>query len=167
MSWQSIKDAVGKVAPLAGALLGGPAGASVGGLIASALGVENSPESVAAALGNPDALVKLRELESTERQHLLQMQLETLRAELADVQHARAAHSQSRMPAIVTLLLTAICAGLLYAVLSVEMADSNKELAFTLFGTCFTLWASCINFWVGTTRSSQEKTRIINEKQSI
>ncbi len=161
MSWNSIKNAVGKIAPIAGTLLGGPAGAAVGGLISSALGVDNTPEAVAAALGSPDAVIKLKELESNERQHLLQMQLSTLQAELADTQHARVAHKDSKMPAVITLLLTAVCAGLLYAILTMPVAEDNKELAFTLFGTCFTLWGSCINFWVGTTRSSQEKTRIM------
>lgn len=163
MSWDSIKNAVGKIAPIAGTLLGGPAGAAVGGMISSALGVENNPSAVAAALGNPDAVIKLKELEINERQHFLQMQVETLKAELADVQHARVEHKQSIMPAVVTVLLTVICAGLLYAVLTIEMTDGNKELAFTLFGTCFALWGSCINFWVGTTRSSQDKTRMMSQ----
>lgn len=163
MSWDSIKNAVGKIAPIAGTLLGGPAGAAVGGLISSALGVENTPEAVAAALGNPDAVIKLRELESNERQHLLQMQLSTLQAELADTQHARSAHKDSYMPSAITFMLTAMCAGLLYAILFVPVVEENKELAFTLFGTCFTLWASSISYWVGTTRSSAEKTRIMTQ----
>ena len=146
MGWDSIKNAVGKIAPIAGTLLGGPAGAAVGGLISSALGVENSPEAVAAALGNPDAVIKMRELETNERQHFLQMQLSTLQAELADTQHARATHKDSYMPSAITFMLTAMCAGLLYAILFVPVVEANKELAFTLFGTCFTLWASSIKF---------------------
>lgn len=161
MNWSSIKEAVAKVAPIAGTLLGGPAGSAVGALISSALGSENTPESVMAALGNPDNIVKLKELESNERQHLQAMQLQTLQAELADVQNARAEHKQSYMPAVVTVMLTLICAGLLYSVLTIEMGDNNKELAFTLFGTCFTLWGACINYWVGTTRSSAEKTSLL------
>ena len=161
MNWSSIKEAVAKVAPIAGTLLGGPAGAAVGGLISSALGVEAKPEAVMAALGNPDNLLKLKELESNERKHLLEMQLQTLQAELADVQNARSEHKQSRMPAVVTVMLTLICAGLLYSVLTIEMGENNKELAFTLFGTCFALWGSCVNYWVGTTRSSAEKTSLL------
>lgn len=161
MNWSSVKEAVAKVAPIAGTLLGGPAGAAVGGLISSALGVEAKPEAVMAALGNPDNLLKLKELESNERQHLLSMQLQTLQAELADAQNARAEHKQSPMPAVVTVMLTLICAGLLYSVLTIEMGENNKELAFTLFGTCFALWGSCVNYWVGTTRSSAEKTSLL------
>ena len=161
MNWSSVKEAVAKVAPIAGTLLGGPAGAAVGGLISSALGVEAKPEEVMEALGNPDNLLKLKELESNERQHLLSMQLQTLQAELADVQNARAEHKQSMMPAVVTVMMTLICAGLLYSVMTIEMGENNKELAFTLFGTCFALWGSCVNYWVGTTRSSAEKTSLL------
>jgi len=161
MSWDSIKQAVGKIAPIAGTLLGGPAGAAVGGLISSALGVENSPEAVAAALGNPDAVIKLRELESNERQHFLQMQLSTLQAELADVQHARSSHGASRMPAIVTGALTLICAGLLYSLLFVEIPESNRDLLIQSFGTVLGFWGASLAYWVGTTRSSAEKTRMM------
>lgn len=164
MNWSSVKEAVAKVAPIAGTLLGGPAGAAVGALISSALGSENTPEAVMQALGNPDNIIKLKELESNERQHLQAMQLQTLQAELADVQNARAEHKQSRMPAVVTVMLTLICAGLLYSVLTIEMGENNKELAFTLFGTCFALWGSCINYWVGTTRSSAEKTNLLKSR---
>jgi hypothetical protein len=161
MNWSDIKQAVGKVAPIAGTLLGGPAGAAVGGLISSALGVDNDPQSVATALGNPDALLKLKELESNERQHLLQMQLATLQAELADVQNARASHSNSIMPSVVTAALTLICGGLLYSLLFVAIPADNRELLIQSFGTVLGFWGAALAYWVGTTRSSADKTRII------
>ena len=163
MNWSDIKQAVGKVAPIAGTLLGGPAGAAVGGLISSALGVDNDPQSVAAVLGNPDALLKLKELESNERQHLLQMQLATLQAELADVQNARASHSNSNsiMPSVVTAALTLICGGLLYSLLFVAIPADNRELLIQSFGTVLGFWGAALAYWVGTTRSSADKTRMI------
>lgn len=163
MNWNSIKDAVGKVAPLAGTLLGGPAGAAVGGLISSALGVESTPGAVAAALGDPDAVVKLKELEINERQHFLQMQLETLRIELADTQNARASHKDSRMPAIVTLCLTVICAGLLFALMFVPVPQDNRDMLVQSFGTVLGFWGASLAYWVGTTRSSQDKTRMMSQ----
>lgn len=163
MSWDNIKNAVGKIAPIAGTLLGGPAGAAVGGLISSALGVDNTPEAVAAALGNPDAVIKLKELESNERQHFLQMQLSTLQAELADTQNARAAHKDSRMPAIVTLCLTIICAGLLFALMFVPVPLDNRDMLVQSFGTVLGFWGASLAYWVGTTRSSQDKTRMMTQ----
>lgn len=64
MDWKDLASIVGKAAPILGTLLGGPAGGAVGGLIASALGTGNDPAEVSAALANPDAVIKLREIES-------------------------------------------------------------------------------------------------------
>lgn len=164
MKWSDITNVVGKAAPLIGAVLGGPAGGSVGALVASALGVENTPEAVQAALGNPDNLVKLKELESNERQHFLSMQVETLRIELADTQNARAAHNNSYMPAIVTALLTLLCGTMLYSLLFIEIPESNRDLLIQSFGTVLGFWGASIAYWVGTTRSSQDKTNIMRGK---
>ena len=65
MEWKDVANVVGKAAPILGTLLGGPAGAAVGALVASALGTGNSPDEVSQALvSNPEAAVKLKEIES-------------------------------------------------------------------------------------------------------
>jgi len=65
MDWGDIKDAVASVAPTLGTALAGPAGGAVGGLLASALGVEQTPEAVSQAIkADPQAAVKLREVEA-------------------------------------------------------------------------------------------------------
>ncbi len=100
--WDSIKNMIGGVAPMIGTLIGGPIGSAVGGMVASVLGVENTPEAISYALqNNPDALIKLKqlefdnqvqlknlafkhaELESDERQFNLQQQHATMQTELA------------------------------------------------------------------------------------
>lgn len=165
MKWSDIADVIGKAAPLIGSVVGGPAGAGVGAMIASALGVENSPEAVQAALGNPDALLKIKTLESEERKHFLQIKLAELQAELGDTQSARAAHADSIMPAIVTLGLTTICGAMLYALLFVEIPEQNRDILVQSLGTVFGFWGASIAYWVGTTRSSQLKTDILRGKQ--
>lgn len=83
MSWKSIANTVGKIAPTLGSLLGGPAGASIGTLIATTLGVENSPESVSEALRiNPEAAVKLAEIESNQKIKLQELQIDLAKAQL-------------------------------------------------------------------------------------
>ncbi|WP_354624855.1 3TM-type holin [Psychromonas sp. MME2] len=100
--WDNIKNIIGSSAPLIGTLIGGPAGAAVGGMVASALGCDNTPEAIEQSLkSNPDALIILKkleldnqiqlknlafkhaELESDERKHALQQQHVTMQAELA------------------------------------------------------------------------------------
>ena len=95
MKWSDLKGLIGKAAPMLGTLLGGPAGAGVGSMVASVLGVENSPDEVHKALeADPGLLLKLREAELEQQTELQRMTVEsetsmltqvneTMRAELA------------------------------------------------------------------------------------
>lgn len=65
MNWSDVAKTVGGFAPLLGTLLGGPAGTAIGTMVASGLGVGATPDEVSQALTvNPDAAVKLKEIES-------------------------------------------------------------------------------------------------------
>lgn len=156
MKWSDITEVVGKAAPLIGSVIGGPAGAGVGALVASALGVENTPEAVQAALGNPDALVKLKEIESTERQHFLGIQLEYARLDVADRQDARDKHKDSITPTVITAALTVICGVLLYSLLFIEIPEANKDILVQSFGTVLGFWGAAIAYWVGASPKSNK-----------
>ena len=103
--WDKVLELIGDAAPTVGGLLGGPAGVAVGGLVAKALGVEDKPEAIEEALKNdPDALVKIKELEVSRELALLDAQyknkVEDNRAaehdvnlEVGDKQNARASTS--------------------------------------------------------------------------
>jgi hypothetical protein len=80
--WKAVGKKVADAAPMLGAALGGPAGATLGTMVASALGTKNDPEAVVAALGDPESLVKLRELESNERVALQRMTTDLAIAEV-------------------------------------------------------------------------------------
>ncbi len=65
MNWKDIASDVAKVAPFLGGAIAGPAGAGVGSLIASALGVANTPSDVQTALlTDPDAAVNIKTIEA-------------------------------------------------------------------------------------------------------
>lgn len=65
ISWKDVGQAVGSAAPILGTLLGGPAGGAIGAIVASALGVPNTPDEVSAALKtDPDAAVKIKAIEA-------------------------------------------------------------------------------------------------------
>lgn len=80
MKWSDLAQTIGKVAPTVGSLLGGSVGASVGGLISTVLGVDNTPSAVNAAIVNdPTTLIKIKELENTHEERLKELQVEELR----------------------------------------------------------------------------------------
>nr|WP_136252863.1 hypothetical protein [Ningiella ruwaisensis] len=160
MNWSDIKNTVGKIAPLVGTALGGPAGTAIGGLIAHKLGVENTPEAVALELkNNPDAAVKVRQLELEDEQHFREITFQTLDAELKDKQSAREHHKFSRMPAVICCSLTIMVLLGGYAIFATEIPEQNSTLANLLFGALLAKWGDSIAYWVGTTRSSAEKSK--------
>jgi hypothetical protein len=83
MDWKDIASTVGKAAPILGTLIGGPAGGTVGALIASALGVSNTPDAVSVALQtNPDAAVKLAQIEADQKVKLQELVTDQAKAEI-------------------------------------------------------------------------------------
>lgn len=86
MDWKDLKGIVGKAAPLLGTLLGGPAGAAAGSLVASVLGVDNEPDEVKKALeADPSLLLKLREAEMQQQTELQRMMVESETQQLSQV----------------------------------------------------------------------------------
>lgn len=91
IQWSDLKGIVGKAAPILGTLVAGPAGTAIGGLIAAGLGVAATPEAVDSALSNnPDALVKLKQIESDNQVQLqkLAVTAENHRLQAANAQYA-------------------------------------------------------------------------------
>jgi uncharacterized coiled-coil protein SlyX len=84
MNWADIKGDIAKAAPLLGTLVGGPAGGTVGAMIASVLGTANQPDAVQQALAtDPEAAVKLREIESNQIVQLQQLAVQQAQNDLA------------------------------------------------------------------------------------
>jgi hypothetical protein len=80
--WDNVKKIIGTAAPMIGTLIGGPAGTAVGGMVASALGVENTPDAIEQELkANPESLLKLKQLESDERVRLRELSVEQSKIE--------------------------------------------------------------------------------------
>ena len=161
MNWSDLGKKIADFAPLLGSALG-PVGAGVGALISSEFGTENTPDAINRFLiGNPEAKVKLKEIELTHKTKLQQIQLETLQAELGDKANARQAHNQSKMPAYLSVGLTVLIALLVFLLFYVDVPAGSREVLFMLLGVVVKEWGSAMQFWFGTTRSSADKTRLM------
>lgn len=74
MDWKDIQGDIAAAAPVLGTLIGGPAGGAIGSLVASALGTQSDPAAVQMALKtDPDAAVKLRQIEADQKVRLQEL----------------------------------------------------------------------------------------------
>lgn len=175
MEWKDLGKIVAKVAPLAGTLLGGPAGAAVGAIISSTLGVGNDPTEVEQALKtNPDAAVKLKEIESTrqvELQKLLvQSEANRLAAETAEVQAAAADRADARkmqidtksvVPAALAFMITAGFFGILTLMLTGVWKPDDNNALLILLGSLGTSWGSVCQYYYGSSAGSSRKDELL------
>ncbi|MFT7680629.1 MAG: gas vesicle protein [Moritella dasanensis] len=165
--WENIKSLLGSSAPLIGTLIGGPAGAAVGGLVANALGVENTPVAIERALqNNPDAMVAIKKLESEERISLKQLALQASaialderKAELADTQNARTSHKDHWMPSAMTIILAVMVTGMFGALFAFEPPKNYDQVIIMTAGSVLGAFGTAVAFWLGSSRSSADKTK--------
>ena len=183
MNWSDIGNIVGKAAPTVGGLLGGPAGAAVGALVASALNVSNDPDAVNAALvASPDAMIRITELQTNARVQLEQLavQIETVRiqaagaqysAEAADRDSARQLAAKQPNDMIRPTLTVVTLAGSLFVVVATMLGWANAAItdptASLTVGMVLGLWLGMtkevMGFWFGMTKESQKQSAAITE----
>jgi len=172
MEWKDVAKVIGSAAPIVGGLIGGPAGAGVGTLISQALGVGNSPDAVVNALKtDPDALVKLKQFEMTHKEKLQELQLESVKAYLGDVQNARGrqnAHEKATGETDYNLYILAwtIVAGffgLIAVMMYVTIPQESNNIIYMLFGTLSAGFGSVMQYFFGSSKGSKEKTILMDK----
>lgn len=86
LDWSVIGDKLITTLPILGAALGGPLGGAAGKVVSEILGVENNPEAVMTALGDPQAIITLKQaqIESDKQITLAYVAAETRRLEIVN-----------------------------------------------------------------------------------
>lgn len=107
--------------------------------------------------------LKLTEAEHNKEIKLAELTQAQLQTEADDKKNARAEHKLSLMPAMLSLLLTCFIAGIVFLLFYVEMPEGSKEVLFMLLGIVVKEWGGAMQYWFGTTRGSEEKTRLLNK----
>lgn len=165
MDWKQVGNAVISVgAPLLGGALFGPAGATVGSIIAGKFGVspDATPDQVLTAInGDPEAALKLREIETTHVERLQELENERLRIETADVQSARSIHQHHWIPSVLTLSLMVMFACAFNALLFMVLPDGNRDMVNFMLGQLSGWLSGAVVYWVGSTRASANKDSLI------
>jgi hypothetical protein len=172
------KETLSKItgaAPLIGSLLG-PGGAAAGTmikLIAGNLGVEETPQAVEAAIqNNPDALLKLKELEFTHRIELGKILLERDRLELSDKASARGREVEmtkatgkrdGNLYALAWLGILGYLAIIIYLI-GWGLPKMTAEIALmvgNLIGIVGAKYSGIFDYFFGSSKGSADKTAIM------
>ena len=165
MDWKEIGRTAASVgAPLLGGALFGPAGAAVGSIIAAQFGVspDATPDQLMAAItGDPDAALKLRQIETTHVERLRELENERLKIETADTQQARTSHENHWMPWVLTLILSSMVALIVAALVWISIPPDNKEVVYLIVGQLIGGFSTAIAYWLGSSRGSVVKDAMI------
>ena len=174
ISWKDIGKSVASVAPTLAGALGGPVGAiagAAGSLLCSALGVTDEEQAAKAIATNPEALVKIKELEFTHQARLLEWQTAQLNADLANITSARQREVElaksgsyiSWSTSLVALIVTVGFFVMLYIVIS-SGKETLGDAGLMLLGTLSTSFGAVIQYYLGSSLGSANKERMLSSK---
>ena len=182
MEWKEIgRSLVSQGAPVLGGLLGGPAGATAGKIVAGLFGSDpDSPEEVMNAIAaNPAAMQKIKEYEAKHEEELQRLQIRETELFLSDLDSARKREIETtkatgkkdkdlyRMAYIVIGSFFAITLYLLYAIATAEKGntavDALKEhpLAMIIIGALISGFTQVLSYFFGSSKGSSEKNKMM------
>ena len=179
MSWKDIASTVGKFAPIVGTVLGGPAGAAVGSLVSSALGVENEPQAVAKAIqADPQAALKLKQLQ-IDNQKMLNAHIEKMadldfeyeKSRVAEVASAREREIKTTSSgsknyvqgilAVVGIIAFFGFSGYIVVIGLPEMGKDSALVVGTVIGSVMMIGKDIYGYYFGSSSGSKEKTKLL------
>lgn len=175
MEWKDVGKTVASIAPVLGTVLGGPVGliaGAAGSLIANVLGVESDPKAVQAAVAaDPEAIVKLKQIEADHQSRLLDWQAQQIQADLENVKSARdrevkmvqagAVIASWLPPALISTIVSLGFFVVLYKYL--EAPNDMGDGAMLLLGTLAAAFSAVVNYYLGSSLGSAQKTNLMTK----
>jgi hypothetical protein len=167
--WTDIRDSVEKILPYAVTAFTGPAGPVLGGLLSTALGTKNDPDSVKAALAaDPNAAEKILGYEVQIKTVIANQAVADHQADVAQQQSDAQDRDSARrnfgiLKFIPQLILTVMFTGgyfiLMYYLLGhiLDLPPAQMALLSGFMGVMTGQVAQQGNFWFGSSHGSQKK----------
>lgn len=171
MDWQALLKTV---APWIGTAIAGPLGGMALTAAGAAFGISKpTTERLEAALAgmSPEQSIALQSADQTFQAHMAELgyksiaDLEALAA--ADRKDARAMQiaKPSRVPAILTVIVTVGYFGVLFGMMSQVLHIQESQVGLMMLGSLTTAWGTCLAYWLGTTRDSARKTDLLAQSK--
>jgi len=111
--------------------------------------------------------VQLKDLENKKIAEAEQIERDTMALTVDDRKSARQALSLTAMPQILSFMLTFFVALIVILLFYVGVPPESKEALLVILGIVIKEWGGSMQFWFGTTRSSQEKNKIIAQSDAL
>ena len=184
MDWLEIGKKIAAIGlPTLGTIVGGPAGAAIGGLLGKAiLGEEEvTQENMLKAMGDPESIMKMKQFEMEHKLELEKLLVEQERLRLADVMDARNRQVRSEeatgkrdynLYALAWLIVVgffALIGVLLFApdALSKEEWTTILPVITMLFGAMSAGFGQVLQYFFGSSKSSQDKTNLLAKAEPV
>ena len=172
MSWDNVKTAISTIAPTIASAFGTPiAGAAVSALCSAIFGKSNAkPEEILKALGNPDALINLRQAELDFEEKMAKIGLDSQKLEQMNVDSARNREIQLAQvgkrdwtTSILAYLIIVGFFGMLAAIWYIQISESMKPIADIMIGALGAQFAAVCNYYFGSSSGSKQKDITISK----
>ena len=170
MNLESLGKAIAKYgAPILGGVVAGPAGATIGQLVASAFnGDLNDPESIIQTIAaDPQSRLKLAEIQSSEKIELqrllilgerMRLENESKQLELTNenTKNAREENTKQKThyPQFLSTVVVIGFFACIYWVAAYHQDKADEQVLYLLLGIIGTSFNAVVNYWIG---SSAEK----------
>ncbi len=158
MSW---KTTLASIAPTIATALGGPfAGAATKFLAGKFLGDENASEielDQFVSTANPETLLAIKNSDNEFKLSMEKMGIDVFKIAADDKKDARWQHKHSYMPAVLSIGLSLVVAGIVYMLFYLSPPEGSRDVLFMLLGVVIKEWGGAMQYWFGTTRSSANK----------
>lgn len=159
------------IAPMLGTALAGPLGGAAAAFLADKLGIqEKTVEAVSEVLNSgrmtPDQITSVKLAEIDFQKFLKDNAIKIEEVHAGDRADARrmASATQSRVPAILSMLVTCGYFGVLVGMMTDVLNVADSQALLIMLGSLGTAWGMVMAFWFGTTKSSSEKNQIIAQQ---
>lgn len=164
------KDILKTVAPWIGTALGGPLGGMALKAAADALGVSDKTiDAVQAAVlaMTPEQAKEMKIADQAFQAHMIEIgyknieSLEAIAAADRDSARKMQVENKSFMPAVITAGILSSFVGALIVMFFIPIPTPNRDMIIYMVGQLSGFSGSAIAFWLGTTRQSEDKTRLL------
>lgn len=113
---------------------------------------------------NPERLAELKNLDAEFAKYMEKCGVDVFALEVEDRKDARNKHGSSKMPAILSMIMTVGVALILFALFKFNPPEETQALLYTLLGIVTREWAGSMHYWYGTTRGSSDKNQLLTKR---